>query len=75
MNLPHLHLMILNQLMILVQNLHPIRAFGEEGEAYNIYVDNIEIKEIPNIVYADVANGSFTGNKMHGGHQIHVVLQ
>ncbi len=38
-------------------------AFGEEGEAYNIYVDNIEIKEIPNIVYADVANGSFTGNK------------
>lgn len=36
-------------------------SFGEEGEVYNIYVDNVEIKEIPNIVYADVANGSFTG--------------
>lgn len=38
-------------------------SFGEEGEAYNIYVDNIEIKEVPNIVYADVTNGSFTGKK------------
>ncbi|HHX18044.1 MAG TPA: hypothetical protein GX727_04205, partial [Clostridium sp.] len=38
-------------------------SFGEEGEKYNIYVDNIEIKEIPNITYADVTNGSFTGNK------------
>ena len=25
-------------------------SFGEEGEVYNIYVDNVEIKEIPNIV-------------------------
>lgn len=38
-------------------------SYGEEGEAYNIYVDNIEIKEVVNVVYADVANGSFTGRK------------
>ncbi|MDQ2086156.1 glycoside hydrolase family 9 protein [Herbivorax sp. ANBcel31] len=36
-------------------------SFGEEEEIYNIYIDNVQIKEIPNITYVEIDNADFSG--------------